>query len=155
MANLGTAISPATILLGQTGHDTLHTDERDYIETLRQKASEVIEAADVTGTKVIDWALGSVKDFRLIGNTTFSFAVIVADAFGGGANGQASSITLRLRQDAVGSRTVVWPTATVLKWAGGVAPSLTTTATREDWLSFITLDGGQTWRGFMSGRDMR
>lgn len=156
MANLATPVTPLTVTVGQTGHDGLHTSERDYLETLRAKVSEQIDLADVSGAKVLLWSEGAVKDYRLIGNTTFSFpAAASAGVPAGGAGGQATSFTLRLRQDATGNRTVTWPSATFLKWPGGAAPALTTTASRVDWLTFITLTGGAFWVGFLAGKDVR
>ena len=38
-------------------------------------------------------------------------------------------------QDGTGSRTVTWPST--VKWAGGSAPTLTTTASRTDVIYFI------------------
>lgn len=154
MANLANPVTPTTVLLGQTGHATLHTEERDYIESLRQKIAETIEAVDVSGAKTIAWSAGAFKDYRLVGNTTFTFDGTGLPASGN--NGQAMSITMRLRQDGTGNRTVTWPTpGGVLKWAGGSWPTLTVAALREDWLTFVTLDGGATWRGFMAGKDVR
>lgn len=45
-----------------------------------------------------------------------------------------ANLSLKLIQDATGSRTATWP-ATV-KWAGGTAPTLTTTANAEDLITF-------------------
>ncbi len=45
---------------------------------------------------------------------------------------------LELRQDATGSRTVTWPSN--VKWPGGTAPTLTTTAAHTDLFGF-SFDG--------------
>ena len=66
-------------------------------------------------------------------------------------SGAACSFTLILAQDATGSRTATWPTA--VKWPGGTEPTLTTTASRTDILSFLTTDGGTTWFGFTSAQN--
>lgn len=47
---------------------------------------------------------------------------------------------LRLLQDVTGSRTVTW--FTTIKWAGGSAPTLTTTASKADILGFIVTSAG-------------
>ena len=56
-------------------------------------------------------------------------------------------LTLVLTQDATGGRTVTWP-ATV-RWPGGVAPILTTTAGRTDVVAFLGV--GTRWLGFVGG----
>jgi len=65
-----------------------------------------------------------------------------------------SSLTLILTQDGTGSRTGAF---TSVLWAGGSAPTLTTTATTGiDILTFYTFNGGASpvWYGFLSGADM-
>ncbi|MFC1729750.1 hypothetical protein ACFL6I_05380 [candidate division KSB1 bacterium] len=83
----------------------------------------------------------------LTGNCTFTFSNPPTSGTGG-------TITLILKQDGTGSRTATWPAS--VKWAGGTAPTLTTTLTTGmDVLSFITTDGGTTWLGFAAGSDMQ
>lgn len=65
------------------------------------------------------------------------------------ATGKACSFTLILKQDATGGRTISWPSA--VKWGGGVAPTLTTTANAVNILTFITIDAGTTWYGMLGG----
>ena len=70
------------------------------------------------GTTTIDWVLGNIFDFTFGAfNEVFTFT----------APTKAGTFILKLVQDSVGSRTVTFP-ATV-KWTGGIAPTLTTTAT--------------------------
>lgn len=63
---------------------------------------------------------------------------------------KGKSFTLGLVQDATGSRTVTWPGS--VKWAGGTAPTLTTTAAKTDVISFLCGDG-TNWLGFVSGQN--
>lgn len=79
----------------------------------------------------------SIIDLTMTGNCTFTFP---APAAGG-------QFTLFLLQDGTGSRTAVWP-ATV-RWAGGTAPTLTTTAARTDVITFVS--DGTYWLGFVGG----
>lgn len=72
----------------------------------------------------IDWKLSNKQKSTLTGNCTFTFT----------APGGPCSLILKLAQDATGSRLVTWP-ATV-HWPGGVAPTLTTTASRIDIITF-------------------
>jgi hypothetical protein len=62
---------------------------------------------------------------------------------------KAGSVTLMLKQDAVGNRTVSWPAAA--KWPGGTAPVVSTAANAVDLFAFFTTDGGTTWYGFVGG----
>ena len=74
--------------------------------------------------------------------TTLSFTNVPA-------TGRLYTMTLFLQQDATGSRTITWPAS--VKWSAGVAPTLTTTATKTDIISLTTFDGGTTWYGFIGG----
>jgi hypothetical protein len=59
------------------------------------------------------------------------------------SNARAGSYVIRLKQSAGGSATVTW--ATTIVWAGGSAPTLTTTANYSDIITLIY--DGTTWRG--------
>jgi hypothetical protein len=59
------------------------------------------------------------------------------------SNARAGSYVVRLQQPAGGSATVTW--ATTIVWAGGTAPTLTTTANYSDIITLIY--DGTTWRG--------
>lgn len=79
----------------------------------------------------IDWANGNHQKSTLTGNCEFTYA-----------NADVGRYTLRLIQDGTGSRTVTWPTT---KWAGGVAPTLSTAASSIDIISLYY--DGETWYG--------
>lgn len=98
---------------------------------------------NVSGSVSLNLANGNVFSATLTGATTFSFT--------GAASGKACSIALYLSQDATGSRAVTWPASSTLKWAGGAAPTLTTTASALDILVFETINGGTTWYGSLVG----
>jgi hypothetical protein len=51
------------------------------------------------------------------------------------------------------ARTITWPTT--VRWSNGVAPILTSTAAASDVFTFITVDGGANWLGFISGQDLK
>lgn len=59
------------------------------------------------------------------------------------SNARAGSYVIRLKQSAGGSATVTWSTTIV--WAGGSAPTLTTTANYSDIITLVY--DGTTWRG--------
>ena len=58
---------------------------------------------------------------------------------------------IRIQQDATGSRTVTW--FSTIKWAGGSAPTLTTTANKADVVGFL-VTGTDTYDGFVVGQNI-
>ena len=113
---------------------------KDYAET--------VYAGGNSGTsQTLALTNGNVQTWTMNGNCTFTMP--------SGSTLQAgSSFTLILTQDGTGSRT---GTFTGVKWAGGTAPTLTTTATYGiDILTFTTFNGGAApvWHGFLAGAAM-
>ena len=111
--------------------------------------SETVYAGGSSSTSVtLAETNGNVQSFTMTGNCTFTMP--------SGSGLQAgTSITLILTQDGTGSRTGAF---TGVKWAGGSAPTLTTTATSGiDIITFYTFNGGASpvWHGFASGMDMQ
>lgn len=110
--------------------------------------SETVYAGGNTGTsQTLAETNGNVQTWTMNGNCTFTMP--------SGSGLQAgTSLTLILTQDGTGSRTGAF---TGVKWAGGTAPTLTTTATTGiDVLTFITFNGGASpvWYGFVAGAAM-
>jgi len=93
----------------------------------------------------IDLENGNFYKITLTANCTLTFS-------NPPASGTAGSFTLFLVQDGTGSRTVTWPGT--VDWSAATAPTLTTTAAAVDVLTFITLDGGTVWNGFVAGQAM-
>ncbi len=90
------------------------------------------QAATAGGTTTLDFNTADNWIVTLAGNTTV----------GGPSNeklGQTGSIWMV--QDSTGSRTAAWNSA--FKWAGGTAPTLTTTASAIDRIDYIVKAGGQ------------
>ena len=110
---------------------------KDYAETVNAIG------AIGGGTQDIDLKLGNVVTGTVdTSTTTFTFT-------GEPTSGIGISFTLILANG--GSQTVNWPSE--VKWAGGTAPTLTTSGT--DVLTFTTVDaGGTSWYGFAAGLDM-
>ncbi len=75
-------------------------------------------------SKTIDWNNGNKQKITLTGNCTLTFTAPA----GGVGNYQ-----LLVIEDGTGSRTLTWPGT--VKWAGGVAPTLTLTAAGVDIIS--------------------
>jgi hypothetical protein len=95
-------------------------------------------------TETLNLADGNVHDVTLDDDCTFTFSGTVASV--------ACGFTLVLRQDATGSRLVTWPAS--VDWPGGSAPTLSTGANDVDVFTFLTIDNGTTWFGFVAGQDL-
>ena len=65
-------------------------------------------------------------------------------------SGTACSFTLAFTADGT-ARTVTWGAS--VKWAGGVAPTLTSTNGKVDIFTFVTWDAGTTWYAFVAGQN--
>jgi hypothetical protein len=72
----------------------------------------------------IDWNNSDSQRVLMTGNCTFTFSNPVA----------GQGYQLKLTQDGGGSKTATWPGS--VKWSGGTAPTLTTTAGKIDLISF-------------------
>ena len=105
------------------------------------------EMKDYAETKVamaahaVDLSLGNVQTYTLSGNQTLTFT-------NPPASGKAGSFTLIVTNG--GSATLTWPTS--VDWAAATAPTLT--ASGVDILTFLTIDGGTIWYGFLAGAAM-
>lgn len=76
------------------------------------------------------------------GNITIAFSNSVA--------GQC--ILINILQDSGGSRTVTWPGG--IRWAGGSAPTLTTTANKYDTFGIAVAVGGTPYLGYVVGQNL-
>jgi len=81
---------------------------------------------------------GTVQIITLTGSATITMPTAVA----------GKSFIMFLKQDATGSRTVTWST---VKWSGGTAPTITSTASRQDIFSFFS--DGTNWYGTTVGQN--
>src|SRR5690606_31971160 len=117
------------------GYKAKRVQIEDYRETVK-----VISASGSAVT--INVAEASVHDIRLTANCSFNFT--------GASVGVACSFTLILRQDATGNRNCTWPAE--VKWPDGAPPEVSLAPNSISILAFLTVDGGQTWFGFLSGR---
>jgi hypothetical protein len=79
------------------------------------------------GSKTIDLNNGNAQSVTLTG---LNVTLTITNAQAGGR------YLLELVQDGVGSRVVIWPAN--VRWSGGVAPTLTTTATYRDIITFYS-----------------
>lgn len=116
----------------------------DFILARYAPVTEEVNVVATSGTAqtIPSPASKSISNITLTGNCALTFPTPVA----------GQSLTVCLKQDATGSRTVTWGSSVI--WPGGTAPTLTTTALAQDIFTFVCLDG-TNWMGFTSGLDMR
>lgn len=81
---------------------------------------------------------GTVQIITLTGNATITMPTATS----------GKSFILLLKQDGTGSRTVTW---TTVKWPGGTAPTITSTASKQDIFSFFA--DGTNWYGTTVGQN--
>jgi len=81
---------------------------------------------------------GTVQIITLTGNATITMPTATS----------GKSFIMFLKQDATGSRTVTW---TTVKWPGGTAPTITSTASKQDIYSFFA--DGTNWYGTTVGQN--
>lgn len=136
-ANIDTSkISGTAVNL--SGTQTL-TGKKTFAGTVQTVTTLTPSAA---GTATCDLSLGNVFFITMpAGNITI--------ALSNATTGQA--FVIRILQDGGGSRTVTW--FTTIKWAGGTAPTLTTTASKADTFGFICTGSG-TYDGFIVGQNL-
>ncbi len=117
--------------------------EQDYLDLgllnpeLAAYSERLITASISAGTVDFDLALANNFELVLTENvtaTTFSNAK---------SSGKTASFSLKLSQDATGSRTFTFPAN--VRFPGGTAPTLVSGADEYDRLYFVTEDGGTTW----------
>jgi hypothetical protein len=126
-ANLITAVSDETgsgVLVFNSAPALTNPTVTNYVETpFTANSSTAITIALTNGT---------VQIITLTGNATITMPTATS----------GKSFIMFLKQDGTGSRTVTWST---VKWAGGTAPTITSTASRQDILSFFA--DGTNWYG--------
>jgi hypothetical protein len=102
------------------------------------------QSTAVTATASTTLDLSTANTFTVtlgVSITTLAFSNVPA-------SGRVASVTLVINHS-VASTTIAWPAS--VKWSGGTAPTLTTTAGKTDIVSLMTPDGGTTWYGFVAG----
>jgi hypothetical protein len=131
-----TASSNGTLIDGSVNAGTV--DSAVFIEKVTTPSSS-------SNVLTLDLANSNVFEVTLTENVT------TLNLNNAPASGKTGNITLILKQDGVGSHTFAWPAS--VKWASGLVPSLTTTASAVDILTLTTSDNGTTWYGFLGGAD--
>lgn len=96
----------------------------------------------ISGTATLDCNAGDVHRIAMpAGNITIALSNVT--------DGQ--TLTIAITQDGTGSRTVTW--FSTIRWAGGSAPTLTTTASKRD-IIVIHCMGTGTYDGMVAGANI-
>jgi hypothetical protein len=104
---------------------------KDYVETV---ATDTWDSA----TENIDLELANVHPISITADvTTLTFS---------NARAGAHSFTLVVAQGGT-LRDITWPVS--VAWAGGSEPTMAINKTY--WITFVTLNGGTNWTGFLAG----
>ena len=129
ITDFSTITGTGAAVLGTAPSITLPT-VTDYIETPYSANSSTAITLALTN--------GTVQIITLTGNATITMPTAVS----------GKSFIIFLKQDATGSRTVTWST---VKWPGGTAPTITSTASKQDIYSFFS--DGTNWYGVTVGQN--
>lgn len=100
----------------------------------KSQTSALVDLGTVTGTVTLDASAGNTQRLVLGGNITLANP-------NNAMSGQ--NLGIHLIQDGTGSRTITWGAA--FKWAGGTAPTLTTTANGRDFLACTYDNVSSVW----------
>ena len=120
-----------------TGTQTL-TNKTVEAGTFTNGYTEEVNTANTSTAYTISLADGSFQVLTLTGNATITMPTATA----------GRSFILLLKQDGTGSRTVTWST---VYWPGGTAPTITSTASKQDIYSFFA--DGSKWYGTTVGQN--
>ena len=132
-ANLISAVSDETgsgVLVFNNAPALTNPTVTNYVETPYSANSSTAITLALTN--------GTVQIITLTGNATITMPTATS----------GKSFILYLKQDATGSRTVTWST---VKWPGGTAPTITSTASKQDIYSFFA--DGTNWYGTTVGQN--
>lgn len=141
ISNTGTLTLPTSTdtLVGKATTDTL-TNKTLAKPTINGSVQGVTADSD-GATITFDLASSNVHTVTLGGNRTLAISNETSGQF----------FVIKLTQDGTGSRTVTW--FSTIKWAGGSAPTLTTTAAKADTFGFMCT-GTDTYDGFIIGQNI-
>lgn len=103
---------------------------KNYVETPYSANSSTAITIDLTN--------GTFQIITLTGNATITMPTAVS----------GKSFIMLLKQDGTGSRTVTWST---VAWPSGTAPTITSTASKQDIYSFYS--DGSKWYGTTVGQN--
>ena len=133
-----TADSSGNLELQNNGTTALSLQSGKVINPSVTNYTETAYTANTSTAITVSLSNGTVQILTLTGNCTLTMPTA----------GAGKSFIILLRQDATGSRTITWST---VNWAGGTAPTITATASKQDIFSFFS--DGTSWYGSVIGQN--
>jgi hypothetical protein len=127
-----TADSTGQLALQTNGTTALSLISGAVVNPTVTNYTETLYTANTGASITVNLANGTVQQLTLTANTTITMPTAAA----------GKSFVIMLKQDATGSRTVTW---TTVSWPSATAPTITTTANKQDLYSFFS--DGTNWYG--------
>jgi len=124
------------------------------ISSLIESTNFLNKIITVTGNSSpisLDITAGSLYEIVLSEDTDITFD---ASGLATADNDQAYSFAVKVTQDSGGNQYVLNLSNNSISWSYGLAPVLSTTANKSDYLVFESTDQGNTFVGFISGQDI-
>lgn len=137
----GTGATGATGGTGPTG--ATGATASGFLTTFKGGQDGLVTVASSGAGYTMNLSSANDFDITLTANCTLAISNPPPAGVGG-------AITVVLRQDGTGSRTVTWPGS--VSWITGGAPTLKTAAGAVDVIGLYTFDGGTTWGGYAIGQ---
>lgn len=135
LANSTATLGNATVTLGSTTSTVGNLTVTNVTVT---NYTETLYTANTSTAITVSLTNGTVQQLTLTANATITMPTATA----------GKSFVIMLKQDATGSRTVTWSTVV---WPSGTAPTITTTASKQDIFSFFA--DGTNWYGATIGQN--
>ena len=133
-----TADSTGALTLQTNGTDALVLSSGKIVNPSITNYTETVYTANTSTAITLALTNGTVQILTLTGNATITMPTASA----------GKSFVIILRQDATGSRTVTW---TTVSWPAATAPTVTSTASKQDIFSFFS--DGTSWYGTTIGQN--
>lgn len=143
----GSANADISVTVSDNSHNHTIANVTGLQTALDAKAvkSNQNSLVNVSGTQT--WDVGSYDTLYMLINGNATLAI------SGTPPQTPAALTLIVKQDATGGRTVTWPAS--FKFNGGLAPPQTTTANAVDVWSLFTYDGGSTYVVSLAVKDAK
>jgi hypothetical protein len=139
----GLSNTPVGIVSSSVQLTSASISANTLIDPLIQNYSEIVSYPAISANALtLDLSLANVFDVVIDANiTTFTLANPPSSSL-------AESFTFIARYD--GSRSITWPVD--VKWAGGIAPTISTTSGSTDIFTFVTNNSGGKYYGVFIGK---
>lgn len=122
---------------------------------------------DASAGGVVKSTGGSLEGLKAIGNSGSSLALTLISGIDGNLQSVTNSASCTYTMPSgltsgvsiaftliITNGGVFTATFTGVKWAAATAPTLTSGSNKVDVFTFLTIDGGTTWYGFVGGQNM-